>query len=373
MTLHAPTHPNAVIQIGPEGGRIEISAPEGREIVVTKAVYGPADGSKPVDQANPEEFLDTLPGFKIELVMQADAKSNGSWICMTKDPKGRLLLGGQRDQLITRVTLEDGKVAKQEILQIPVTEVMGMLFIDNVLYLNGAGQDGKFCLFRCKDTKNDDSYDDVEMLREWRGGGGEHGAHGIVLGPDHHLYIVCGNFVDVPTDLVPSSPHRNYADDLAISRAEDGNGFGAGRMPPGGYIARMDLDGKNAELYSSGQRNTYDIALNADGELFGFDSDMEWDWGTPWYRPIHVFQSVRGGDQGFREGNAKWPEYYHDGLPQSTTIGIGCPTGVTFGTGANFPVKYQKTMYVCDWTYGRKFRRSKIAAIERRENPVEFD
>ncbi|MFO0884279.1 MAG: c-type cytochrome [Pirellulales bacterium] len=186
-----------------------------------------------------------------------------------------------------------------------------------------------------------------------RGGAGEHGAHGIVLGPDKKLYIVCGNFVDPPTDLAPSSPHRNFGDDLAQKRAEDGNGFGAGRLPPGGYIARLDLDGKNIELFSSGQRNTYDIGFNADGELFGFDSDMEWDWGTPWYRPIHVFHSVRGGDQGFREGTAKWPEHYADSLPQTTTIGIGCPTGVAFGTGAKYPAKYQKAFYICDWTYGR--------------------
>ncbi len=135
-------------------------------------------------------------------------------------------------------------------------------------------------MFRCKDTKGDDSYDDVESLREWRGGAGEHGAHGIVLGPDKKLYIVCGNFVDVPNDLAPISPHRVYGDDLALKRAEDGNGFGAGRQPPGGFVARVDLDGKNAELFSAGQRNAYDIDFNADGELFGFDSDMEWDWGN---------------------------------------------------------------------------------------------
>ncbi len=106
-------------------------------------------------------------------------------------------------------------------------------------------------------------------------------------------------------------------------------------------------------MFSAGQRNTYDIGFNADGELFGFDSDMEWDWGTPWYRPIRVFHSVRGGDQGFREGSAKWPEYYLDSLPATSTIGIGCPTGVVFGTGAKFPLKYQKAFYICDWTYGR--------------------
>ncbi|HND56037.1 MAG TPA: hypothetical protein PLV92_26660, partial [Pirellulaceae bacterium] len=315
----------------PEGGRIDIAAPAGKKLVILKATYAPADGSQPVSLETPQNALDVLPGFKIELVLRANAQTNGSWISMANDPQGRLLLGGQRNQQITRLTLENGKLVKEEILAIPVTEAMGMLFVDGVLYLNGAGKDGKYGLYRCTDTKGDGSYEKVELLREWRGGAGEHGAHAITLGPDKKLYVVCGNFVDVPADLAPTSPHRNYGDDLALKRAEDGNGFGAGRMPPGGYVARMDLDGQNIELYSSGQRNTYDIGFNADGELFGFDSDMEWDWGTPWYRPIHVFHSVRGGDQGFREGSAKWPEYYADSLPQSTTIGIGCPTGVAFG------------------------------------------
>jgi putative heme-binding domain-containing protein len=340
----------------PENGKLEISAPAGKHLVILKAVYGPADGSKPASVAvlteSPGEVLDTLPGFEVEHVLSADAKKNGSWICMAKDPKGRLLLGGQRGQPITRVTLKDGKVAKEEILGIPVSETMGMLFVDNAFYISGSGSRG-FALYRCKDTKGDDSYDDVEFLREWQGGSGEHGAHGLVLGPDRMLYAVCGNFTGVPKDLAATSPHRNYADDLALKRIEDGNGFGAGKQPPGGYVVRMDLDGKNAELFSAGQRNDYDIAFNADGELFGFDSDMEWDWGTPWYRPVRAFHAVRGGDQGFREGGAKWPEYYADSLPASVTIGIGCPTGVVFGTGAKFPAKYQKAFYICDWTYGR--------------------
>jgi putative heme-binding domain-containing protein len=335
-----------------ENGSIEIAAPVGQELMITKAVYGPADGSKPVNIEDAEEVLDTLPGFTIEHILSADAKTNGSWICMANDPQGRLLLGGQGGQPMTRVTLENGKIAKQEILSIPVSETMGMLFVDNALYISGNGSRG-FALYRCKDTKGNDSYDDVEFLREWPGGSGEHGSHGLVLGPDNMLYAVCGNFTSVPKDLVSSSPHRNYADDCALPRMEDGNGFGAGAKPPGGYVARMDLEGKNIEMFSAGQRNTYDIGFNADGELFGFDSDMEWDWGNPWYRPTHVFHSVRGGDNGFREGSAKWPEHYADGLPHTTTIGIGCPTGVVFGSGAAFPEKYQKAFYVCDWTYGR--------------------
>ncbi len=335
-----------------ENGRIEIASPEGKKLVITKAVYGPADGSKPVNIEDAAEVLDTLPGFTVEHILKADAAVNGSWICLAKDSKGRFLLGGQSGQPITRVTLKNGKVEKQEILSIPVSETMGMLFVGDTLYVSGKGSHG-FALYRCKDTKDDDSYDDVEILREWQGGSGEHGSHGLVLGPDNMLYAVCGNFTAVPKDLVDSSPHRNYADDLALPRMEDGNGFGAGAKPPGGYVARMDLNGKNIEMFSAGERNTYDIGFNADGELFGFDSDMEWDWGTPWYRPVHVFHSVRGGDNGFREGTAKWPEHYADGLPQTATIGIGCPTGVVFGTGSKFPVKYQKAFYICDWTYGR--------------------
>lgn len=126
---------------------------------------------------------------------------NGSWICLAKDPKGRLLLGGQNKQPITRVTIEDGKVAKQEILNIPVSETMGMLFVGDALYISGSGSHG-FALYRCKDTKGDDSYADVEFLREWQGGGGEHGSHGLVLGPDNMLYVSLA---------IGSTRYRNYS------------------------------------------------------------------------------------------------------------------------------------------------------------------
>jgi putative heme-binding domain-containing protein len=309
------------------------------------------------DVAQPEA-LETLPGFKIELVRAADPATEGSWISIAKDPKGRLLVGGERKEPISRLTIKDGQVEKAEILKIPLSEVMGMLYAFDSLYINGRGNgpDGKevFGLFRCRSTHGDDEYDQVELLREWKGGGGDHGAHAILLNPDKkHLNIVCGNFVDIPPDVLPSSPHRNYADDLVLPRAEDGNGFGAGRKPPGGFVVRMDPDGSHLELFASGERNTYCVAFNHDGELFGFDSDMEWDWGTPWYRPIRVFHAISGADHGFREGASKWPEYYPDSLPASVTIGIGCPTGVVFGDGAKFPAKYQRAFFMEDWTYGR--------------------
>jgi putative heme-binding domain-containing protein len=304
------------------------------------------------------EALETLPGFKVELIRTADPAKEGSWISIAKDPKGRLLLGAEKTEPVSRLTMKDGRVVKAEILRIPLNEVMGMLFAFDSLYINGRGKDADghdvFGLWRCRSTHGDDEYDHVELLREWKGGGGDHGAHAILLNPDKsHLTIVCGNFCDVPADVLPTSPHRNYADDLVLPRAEDSNGFGAGRKPPGGSVYRMDPDGKNCELVSSGERNTYCVAFNHDGELFGFDSDMENDWGTPWYRPIRVFHATSGSDHGFREGASKWPEYYADSLPATVTIGIGCPTGVAFGTGAKFPAKYQRAFFIEDWSYGR--------------------
>ena len=307
------------------------------------------------DPENKADELQTLPGFKVDVVMKADKAKEGSWISMAWDNKGRLLLAGQRKEPITRLTLEDGKVVKEDQLKLPLSECMGMLYAFDSLYVNGFdAQSKKFGLFRCRDTNGTDQYDSMEMLREWPRGTGDHGGHAILLSPDKkHLFIVCGNFVALPEDLVATSPHKNYADDIVLPRAEDGNGFGAGNKPPGGFVVETDPDGKNPSLYVSGLRNTYDICFNADNELFLFDSDMEWDWGTPWYRPIRIIHAVSGGDYGFREGTAKWPDYYPDSLPGMASVGLGSPTGQISGAGAKFPAKYQKAMYFLDWTYGR--------------------
>ena len=108
----------------------------------------------------------------------------------------------------------------------------------------------------------------------------------------------------------------------------DGSGFMADEKAPGGCICRVDPDGKNWELVSMGFRNPYDIAFNRDGDLFTYDSDMEWDMNTPWYRPTRVCQAVSGCEFGYRNGAGKWPTYYLDSLPPVVDIGPGSPTGV---------------------------------------------
>jgi putative heme-binding domain-containing protein len=304
-------------------------------------------------QATAADSLQVAPGFKVELLRSAEP-GEGSWVCMTVDSRGRLIISPQEGtRNLLRVTLgRGGKIEKIETIDAPVGSAMGLLYTENSLYLSGNGPDG-LGLYRLRDTKGNGSFDEVKTLKKWDGGGGEHGAHGIVRGPDNKLYIVNGNFAKVPQPISPNSPHRNYQEDQLLPRGEDGNGFGIGIKPPGGQVLRTDLEGREWELFAAGFRNTYDIAFNEDGELFGFDSDMEWDWGMPWYRPIRVNHIVSGGDYGFREGSGKWPEYYPDSLPSTVNIGIGSPTGVRFGTGSNFPEKYRRAFYIMDWSYGR--------------------
>src|SRR5262249_44026206 len=145
---------------------------------------------------------------------------------------------------------------------------------------------------------------------------------------------------------------KNWLEDQLLPRMWDANGHAVGVLAPGGWVVKTDPDGKTWEVLTTGYRNAYDMAVNAEGELFVYDADMEWDMGMPWYRPTRVSHSPSGSELGWRSGSGKWPAYYPDSLPAMIDIGPGSPVGVTFGYEAKFPAKYQKALYILDWTFG---------------------
>ncbi len=329
--------------------------------------------------------ITVAPGFKVDLVYTVPKGDQGSWVAMTLDPKGRIITSDQYGGLyrITLPPLGTTAGAKVEHLAIDFTTVKvgaasepeptaapkdagkkkadtgprlevgahGLLYAFDALYVMVNEQRGKMGLWRVRDTDGDDQFDKIEFLRAMNGSG-EHGTHALVLSPDgKSIYFANGNHTDLPKNMEQARMVA-WGEDHLLPRMWDARGHARNKYAPGGYIARTDPDGKSIELFSIGFRNQYDMAFDQNGELFTYDSDMEWDQGSPWYMPTRINHAVDGGDYGWRSGAGRWPAYYADSLGEVVNIGPGCPVGVTFGTGAKFPAKFQHALFAADWTFG---------------------
>lgn len=332
------------------------------------------------DEKNNQAFH-VLPGYQVERLFIVPREKLGSWVALTSDPQGRLYASDQQEKGLVRISpaATDGST-ETVVEKVPaaLSGAQGLLWAFDALYAvcNGGGFHG---LFRLTDTDGDSLPDHVEKLRDIAAGG-EHGAHNILLSPDGtRLFIICGNHTKLPfqvTDVTApqtlagirpdqrrvklsadgtSRLPTNWDEDMIIRRMWDGNGHATGRLAPGGYIVSTDPDGKEWELWSAGYRNPYDFGFNADGEIFAYDADMEWDFGMPWYRPTRVNHATSGSELGWRSGTAKWPASFPDSLPAAVDIGPGSPVGAAFGYGTKFPAKYQKAFYICDWTFGTMY------------------
>ncbi|MFN6163601.1 MAG: c-type cytochrome [Planctomycetota bacterium] len=334
--------------------------------------------------ATPAKAFRAPEGFEVELLYEVPLSDQGSWVAMCVDLKGRLIVSDQYGKLY-RVTPaqpgQDSSSTRVEDMQIKIGMAQGLLHTKDGLYIdvNGAGllpeppkekpakeeasgdakpeQDDAPKLpsgpglYRLQDKDGDDSFETIERIVPLEGGG-EHGPHAIIQGPDGRLYMCAGNQTDLPAKIDRSRVPRIWGEDHMLGRMPDARGFMATRLAPGGFILSMKPDGSDVELVATGFRNEYDIAFNPLGDLFTYDADMEWDIGTPWYRPTRVNHVISGAEFGWRNGTGKWPEYFADSFGAVANIGYGSPTGIVFGTGTKFPAKYQNALFIGDWSYG---------------------
>lgn len=332
-------------------------------VVVAKYGEGPwglaLDGQKkptksPDSIAIAASDITVPPGFEVEQLYVVPKDEQGSWVALTSDDQGRLLACDQYGAIYRMALPPVGitRALQPEKLATDLGKAHGLLHAFGALYVmvNEASKDNG--LYRLSDTNGDDQYDQTEKLVSMSGGG-EHGLHSMTVSPDgKRLFFNAGNHTELPEHLDRARPAELWAEDHLLPRMWDANGHARGRLAPGGFICSMNPDGSDVELFCYGFRNQFDIAFNALGDLFTYDADMEWDIGTPWYRPTRVNHCVSGADFGWRSGSGKWPEYYPDSLPTTLDIGPGSPTGVVAGTGAKFPAKYQNAIFINDWTYG---------------------
>jgi putative heme-binding domain-containing protein len=289
--------------------------------------------------------------FKIELLYTVPRETQGSWVAMCLDPKGRLIVSDQNGALY-RVTLPASAAEAVEVekIDLQIGFAHGLLWAFDSLYVavNEGGM--PHGVYRVRDTDGDDQLDKVELLRQVRASG-EHGLHSLIPSADgKSIYVVIGNQSSL-TEMASSRVPYNWSEDQLLPRLP--TGFMDDSYAPQGYVSRMSPDGKEWELIAMGLRNEFDIALNRVGELFTYDADMEWDIGEPWYRPTRVNHVISGAEYGFRNGDGKWPDYYLDSFGAVVNVGPGSPTGITFGYGAKFPAKYQDALYLADWSFGK--------------------
>ena len=311
-----------------------------------------------VSQATSPQRLVVKEGFKIERLYSVPKKDFGSWVVLCEDDKGRLIAGDQYGSLYrfnrpaSGETLDDRDLEK---IDLDIGHAWGLLYAFDSLYVvvNEKKHKGRG-LYRIQDTNGDDKFNKVTLLKKFQEVGGEHGPHAVVLSPDgKSLYVACGNQTALP-DYQSSRVTECWSEDTLQPRVY-GRGFMKGVEAPRGWICKTDPEGKNWEVVATGFRNQYDIDFNLEGEMFTYDADMEWDINTPWYRPTRINHVISGAEFGWRNGSAKWPEYYSDSFGAVVNVGPGSPTGVTFGTGAKFPAKYQKAFFACDWSYGKLY------------------
>ena len=319
------------------------------------------DGKGLSDTGNPVKF--NIPeGFLIEHLYRPAARGEGSWVSLARGPENDLFAGDQFGA-IYRLQMEDGpkglEVQAADSLPLGLGYAQGLLYHRDTLYISvnrkwedsGEGFPGSG-VYRAWDSDDDglpDAWDQLVRLE----GYGEHGPHSLVMKPDSSgLVLVAGNHTLVPEIIQSNSLVPNlWAEDQLLEPFPDPRGHAVDIKAPGGWIASYNFADSDWELRSSGYRNPFDIAF-WNGELFTYDSDMEWDLGMPWYRPTRICHVVSGSEFGWRTGSGKWPASFPDNLPAAVSMLQGSPTALLSGDQLAFPETYRNGIFAADWSFG---------------------
>lgn len=251
---------------------------------------------------------------------------------ITTDARGRIAVAGGGYVKILEDADSDGQAEHAHLYSSkPASGAHGMYFDGADLICTGDNQ-----VMRLIDSDGDGTADKQVKWTELAHP--EHGANGVIKGPDGWYYIVCGN------DAGVSKKHAT----TKASPIHD---------PIQGAIVRLSPDGKQSEIIADGFRNPYGIDFNATGHLFTVDSDNERDEHLPWYCPTRLFDVSIGQSHGWvaKGWQQGWnrPQYYPDSVERLVEIGRGSPTGLLVYRHRTFPARYREGVFSACWSLGR--------------------
>ncbi len=154
-----------------------------------------------------------------------------------------------------------------------------------------------------------------------------HSNNGIAFGPDDRLYFGVGSTTNGQVE----------------------------RNEHAAAILSIKPDGSDLRVFARGLGNSFDVAFNRDGALFGGDNSPSGGVAGEDY-PDEFNHIVEGGHYGF-------PYFFGDPPENGGTRGAlanfaphSAPTGVTFYTGATYPPTYRDTAFVTLWARGEVAR-----------------
>jgi len=294
--------------------------------------------------ATPAEHVRVPPGFRAELVRSA-APGEDSWISMTFDPQGRVIVGLDERGVGRLAPGADGTWSFER-LDDSLRHCRGVLHAHGALYV--CATDSKE-LWRLVDADGDGRYEERGVLVsfDYRSRFG-HGPNQLTAGPDGMIYLMCGDDVAFPEGTSPASPYRGPRKDRILPDPRDD-----ATDDRVGFLLRLDPLGRERTVVAGGFRNPVDLAFSPDGEMVTWDADMEWDVGLPWYRPTRLLHVVSGGEYGWRFSTSAWPTHAPDALPAPLDTGLASPTGLAFAHGSGFPAPWSDTVLIADWQHGR--------------------
>jgi len=324
------------------------------------ATFGPLGDTSPWDRdasvavevaAEQGERFQIQQGFGVQRLLNDEQV--GSIIAMAFDEFGHVVLSQEGGPLLIAVDRDENGVPEEVRTYCDqVDAIQGILPLNGEVFVTGEGPEGTG-LYRLTDSDHDGTLEEVRTILKFKGSGGEHGPHGLRLGPDGMIYVSLGGYVQAVGVTGKGETLRDVYEGDLLPRFEDPGGHGRGVRAPGGTIIRTDVEGQVVERVAGGLRNVYDLAFHPEGSLFVHDADMEADLGTPWYRPTALMEITESGEFGWRTGWAKWPEYYFDRLPNLLDTGRGSPTGIEVYSHYMFPARYHDSLFLADWSEGR--------------------
>lgn len=272
-------------------------------------------------------------GFEVSLY--ADDTLAHDIFSMTLDAEGRVVVAGRGYVKTLHDTDGDGTADRATLFStLPDSGAHGMVFDGPDLVCTGDNS-----LMRQRDVDGDGTADgrpDVwTHLRH-----PEHGANGLVRGPDGCYYLICGNDAGISERhaVLPTSPVKH---------------------PRCGGVVRISAGGEVLDVVAHGFRNPYDLDFDAYGHLFTVDADGERDHHLPWYAPNRLFDVAQGMEHGWMlpGWTRSWnrPQSFFDNVERMVEIGRGSPTGVAAYRHRQFPEHYRGGLFTACWTFGRVY------------------